>query len=149
VKDGDFTILLAEDDENDAWLVKRALNSANIHNPIHVVSDGAEAIAYLRGDGQYANRLRFPLPKLLLLDIKMPRCHGLEVLEWVRGNEENGLNRLPIVIMSSSNLQRDVDRAYELGVNAYLVKPNAFQELVKTLRTTTEFWKDTAAHPII
>ena len=149
MKTSDFTILLAEDEESDAWLVQRALNWGDIHNPIQVVRDGAEAIAYLRGDEQFADRQRFPLPKLLLLDIKMPRKTGLEVLQWVRENEENGLNRLPIIIMSSSNLQRDIDRAYELGVNAYLVKPNAFKDLVEALKTTTHFWKDTAAHPKI
>jgi CheY-like chemotaxis protein len=149
MNDDRFTILLAEDDENDAWMVKRALNWGDIHNPVQVVPDGEEAIAYLRGDGKYKDRQMYPMPKLLLLDIKMPRKYGWEVLEWIRGTEANGLNRLPVIIMSSSNVQEDIDRAYELGVNAYLVKPNGFGELVKTLQTTTDFWKETVAHPQI
>jgi len=145
----DFVILLAEDDVNDAWLVQRALIRANIHNPVMVVRDGQEAIDYLEGMGPFADRTRFPLPTLALLDIKMPRKSGLEVLEWVRGNGGGGLKLLPVIIMSSSNIQEDIDRAYQLGVNAYLVKPAAFNELVGTLKTTTEFWKGLVAHPSI
>jgi CheY-like chemotaxis protein len=145
--DEDFVILLAEDDENDAWLVQRALFRAGILNPIMVARDGQEAIDYLEGMGPFADRENFPVPSLALLDIKMPKKNGLEVLEWVRHNGGGGLKLLPVIIMSSSNIQEDIDRAYELGVNAYLVKPTAFAELVKTLKATTEFWKDFVAHP--
>ena len=144
--DEDFVILLAEDDENDAWLVNRALFRAGIHNPVIVVRDGQEAIDYLEGMRHFADREQFPLPTLALLDIKMPRKNGLEVLEWVRHNG-GGLRLLPVIIMSSSSIQEDIDRAYLLGVNAYLVKPTAFDELVDTLKTTTDFWKDFVAHP--
>jgi CheY-like chemotaxis protein len=144
--DEDFVILLAEDDVNDALLVERALSRADIHNPIMVVRDGQEALDYLEGIGPFADRKNFPLPSLALLDIKMPRKNGLEVLEWIRHNV-GGLKLLPVIIMSSSSIQADIDRAYQLGVNAYLVKPTAFNELVETLKTTTEFWKDFVAHP--
>jgi CheY-like chemotaxis protein len=144
--DEDFVILLAEDDVNDALLVERALSRAGIHNPIMVVRDGQEAIDYLEGKGPFAARKNFPLPTLALLDIKMPKKNGLEVLEWVRHNG-GGLKLLPVIIMSSSSIQEDIDRAYQLGVNAYLVKPTAFDELVETLKTTTDFWKDRVAHP--
>ncbi len=147
--DEDFTILLAEDDENDVWLVQRALNWADIHNPVQIVRDGQQAIDYLEGRNDYADRERYPLPKLALLDIKMPCKDGFEVLKWLRNNSEEGLKRLPVIIMSSSGQQEDTDRAHDLGVNAYLVKPSAFNELVNALRTTTEFWKETAAHPRI
>jgi CheY-like chemotaxis protein len=142
-----FTILLAEDSEDDVWLVKRALNWADIHNPVHIVHDGQEAIDYLAGKNGFADRQRYPLPQLALLDIKMPRKDGLEVLDWLRNDAEEGLSRLPVIIMSSSNRQEDIDRAYQAGVNAYLVKPNAFNELVDALKTTTDFWKDTVAQP--
>ena len=142
----DFVILLAEDDVNDALLVERALFRAEIHNPVMVVRDGQEAIDYLEGHGPFAERKNFPLPTLALLDIKMPKKNGLEVLEWVRHNG-GGLKLLPVIIMSSSSIQEDIDRAYQLGVNAYLVKPTAFDELVETLKTTTDFWKDRVAHP--
>jgi len=82
-----------------------------------------------------------------LLDIKMPGKGGFDVLKWLRNDADEGLRRLPVVIMSSSGLQKDIDRAHDLGVNAFLVKPNAFEELVATLKATTDFWKDTAAHP--
>ena len=144
--DEDFVILLAEDDVNDALLVERALSRADIQNPVMVVRDGQEAIDYLKGKGPFADRKNFPLPTLALLDIKMPKKNGLEVLEWVRHNG-GGLKLLPVVIMSSSSIQEDIDRAYQLGVNAYLVKPTAFDELVETLKTTTDFWKVFVAHP--
>jgi len=142
----DFVILLAEDDVNDALLVERALLRADIHNPVMVVRDGQEAIDYLEGKGPFADRKNFPLPTVALLDIKMPKKNGLEVLEWVR-HAGGGLKLLPVIIMSSSSIQADIDRAYQLGVNAYLVKPTAFDELVETLKTTTDFWKDFVAHP--
>jgi CheY-like chemotaxis protein len=145
--DDNFTIMLAEDDDNDVFFVRRALKTAEINNPLIVVTDGALAIEYLRGDGAYADRQQHPLPKLVLLDIKMPKRTGLEVLEWLRSNESEKLKRLPVIIMSSSNQQIDIDRAYELGVNAYLVKPRGFLELVEVMKKTTEFWRDTAAHP--
>ena len=145
--DENFVILLAEDDANDAWLVKRALFRGGVHNPIMVVRDGQEAIDYLEGIGPFADREQFPLPTLALLDIKMPKKNGLEVLEWVRHNGSGGLKLMPVIIMSSSSIQEDIDRAYQLGVNAYLVKPTAFDKLVETLITTTEFWKDAVAHP--
>ena len=144
--DEDFVILLAEDDVNDALLVERALFRADIRNPVMVVRDGQEAINYLEGKGPFADRKNFPLPTLALLDIKMPKKNGLEVLEWVR-HSGGGLKLLPVIIMSSSSIQEDIDRAYQLGVNAYLVKPTAFDELVETLKTTTDFWKDRVAHP--
>ena len=147
--DNDFTILLAEDDETDVLLVRRALVGTGIHDRLEVVRDGEEAIAYLRGEHQYTDRQQYPMPKLLLLDIKMPRKNGLEVLEWLRTNEQNGLKRLPVIMMSSSSLQSDIDRAYDLGGNAYLIKPTAFGELMANLKKTAEFWKDTAEHPSV
>jgi CheY-like chemotaxis protein len=143
----DFLILLAEDDEHDVILVKHAFMSADVVNPIHIVSNGEEAMAYLSGTGKYADRRRFPLPKLVLLDLKMPKVSGLEVLTWLRSAGENGLKRMPVIILSNSNEQSDIDRAYELGVNAYLVKPSGFGDLVDAVRSTTHFWKNTAAHP--
>lgn len=125
------------------------MQTAGINYPIHVVSNGQEAVDFLCGHGKYANRKLFPLPTVALLDIKMPKMSGLEVVDWLRHQEDERLKRLPVIIMSSSSVQEDIDRAYSLGVNAYLVKPNAFEELVEVLKTTTEFWRDTVAHPQI
>src|SRR5213592_3516692 len=112
-----FTVLLVEDDLNDIFIVKRAFKTANIPTPLQVVTDGQEAISYLRGDGKYADRDAFPLPRLMVMDIRMPRRTGFEVLEWVK-NSDRPLRRIPIVIVSSSENPADINRAYELGANA-------------------------------
>src|SRR6185295_10702187 len=117
-----FTVLLVEDDLNDIFLVKRAFKLARVKNPLQVVTDGQEAVAYLKGDGKYADRDMYPLPKLMVMDIKMPRRSGFEVLDWVKHNS-GILKRIPIVIVSSSEDPGDINRAYELGANAYMVKP--------------------------
>src|SRR5579871_4007373 len=98
-----FPVLLVEDDLNDIFIVKRAFRSARIPNPLQVVTDGEEAIAYLRGNGKYADRASFPLPRLMVMDINMPRRSGFEVLEWVKGTSQP-LRRIPIIIVSSSDL---------------------------------------------
>src|SRR3974390_3519580 len=97
-----FSILLESDDPNDVVLVHFAFKRAQIHNPLKVVTDGAEAVEYLKGDGKYADRERWPLPELIVMDIKMPRLSGFEVLEWLKGNG-GPLRRIPIVIVSSSD----------------------------------------------
>src|SRR5258708_2749930 len=101
VMDNDqFNVLLVEDDLNDIFLVKRAFKMAQLATPLQVVTDGQEAIAYLRGDGKYADRGTYPLPQLIVMDIKMPRKSGFEVLAWVK-RDEQPLRRIPIVIVSS------------------------------------------------
>src|SRR5947208_3928352 len=114
-------ILLAEDDSNDVLLIQRAFQKAGLRNALKVVADGADAIEYLSGHGNYADRDKFPLPFLLLLDLKMLGTDGFEVLQWVRS--EPDLKRLLGVVLTSSELQEDVDGAYALGANSYLVKP--------------------------
>jgi CheY-like chemotaxis protein len=131
-------ILLAEDDENDVVLMRRAFNKARIVNPIHVVSDGEEAILYLSGEGKYFERSEFPLPCLLLLDLKMPRKNGFDVLRWVRAQED--LKRLLIVVLTSSRENRDINMAYDLGANSYLVKPPDFQDLIGMLKSLEGYW---------
>src|ERR1700733_9481419 len=107
------TILLVEDDPNDVLLIQRAFQKAGLHNTLRIARNGEEAIDYLGGEGVYNNRERHPAPFLVLLDLKMPGTDGFEVLEWARG--QTGLKRLLMVVLTSSNLQTDVDRAYELG----------------------------------
>jgi CheY-like chemotaxis protein len=135
----DCVILLAEDDPNDVLLIQRALQMSNIANPLQVVRDGADAVAYLNGDLQYADRERFPLPVLLVMDLKMPRKSGLEVLEWLR-QQSGGLRRLPVVVLTSSNQSPDINRAYDLGVNSYLVKPAGFDSLVELVKNLDMYW---------
>jgi CheY-like chemotaxis protein len=121
-------ILLAEDDENDALMFRRAARHIKLSNPLVVVSDGNEVVAYLAGEGKYADRRQYPLPGLLLLDLKMPRRDGFEVLQWVRGRSE--FADLEVVVLSSSDAIRDINRAYEFGANSFLVKPQSFEEYI-------------------
>jgi len=136
----DQTILLAEDDANDVMLIQRAFQKAGLRNVLKIVRDGDAAIKYLRGDGPYADRDQYPLPFLLLLDLKMPGTDGFEVLEWLR--DEAQLKRLLVVVLTSSNLQADVDRAYELGANSYLVKPVSFDEMVHLIQRFEIYWSE-------
>jgi CheY-like chemotaxis protein len=136
--EANFPILLVEDDPNDVWLVKHAFQSANISNPLRIVNDGQEAIDYLKGHGAYSDRGAFPLPKLVLLDLKMPRLNGFDVIGWMRRHYPWKLT--PIIILSSSALPQDVNRAYELGANAYMVKPADYRALERLFRTIADFW---------
>jgi len=132
------TILLVEDDPNDVLLVQRASRKADLVSPLQVVGDGEAAVAYLAGHGPYADRERYPLPALILLDLRLPRKSGFEVLEWLR--QQPGLKRLPVVVLTSSRDSPDVNRAYELGVNSYLVKPVRFEELLALMQALHLYW---------
>ena len=133
-----YTILLVEDDPNDIILIKRAFTKASIANPIHVVEDGEEAIAYLAGKDPYSNREKYPLPILILLDLKLPRKSGHEVLEWLR--RQPGMKRLIVVVLTSSQQAHDINRAYDLGANSYLVKPVTFYGLLDIVKTLNLYW---------
>ncbi len=133
-------ILLAEDDGNDVLLIQRAFQKAGLRETLKIARDGQEAIEYLGGEGAYANREKYPMPFLLLLDLKMPGTDGFEVLRWVRAEPE--LKRLLVVVLTSSNLQADVDRAYELGANSYLVKPVEFDEMVNMIQRFEAYWSE-------
>ena len=120
--------LLAEDSQNDVFLMQQAFKKAGLPNPIQVVSDGQEAISYLKGEGRYSDRAQYPLPMAVLLDLKMARMNGFEVLEWVR--KQPNLKRVVVIILTASNRSSDADRAYDLGANFYLTKPGKFEDLV-------------------
>ncbi len=132
------TLLLVEDQSNDVLLIRRALSKAGIANPLQVVSDGDQAVAYLAGEGDYGDRERFPLPGVVLLDLKLPRRSGLEVLAWLR--QQPGLKRLPVVVLTSSTENKDINRAYDLGANSYLVKPVDFGPLLDMLKMVGPYW---------
>lgn len=134
-------VLIAEDEENDVVLIKRAFHRAQIDCPLHVVQTGEDAIAYLRGDGPFADREQHPIPSLLLLDLKMPRRGGFEVLTWIRQHVE--FNTLAIVVLTSSQESADINRAYALGANSYLVKPANFLSLVEMINRLKEYFKFT------
>jgi PAS domain S-box-containing protein len=123
---GDRVVLLAEDDDDEAWLMCRAWRKAGIRNPVFRVHDGQEAIEYFKGEEPFEDRNQYPLPCLVLLDIKMPRRTGLEVLKWIR--EQPDLCTLPAVILTASSANSDIHAANQLGVKAYLVKRADFDE---------------------
>ncbi|WP_058833565.1 response regulator [Luteimonas abyssi] len=131
------TILLAEDSPHDAEMAIDALRDAHLVNPIVHVEDGVEALDYLFRRGKYADRTDGD-PAVLLLDIKMPRMDGLEVLKQLR--EEGALKRMPVVILSSSREESDLARSWDLGVNAYVVKPVDVDQFFEAVRTLGKFW---------
>ena len=140
-------ILLAEDDENDVLLLKRAFETAEIQNPIFVTRDGQEAMDYLAGVGNFSNRTEYPFPALVLLDLKMPRRSGLEVLQWLRAQPI--LHCLPVVIFSSSPHEHDIERAYRLGANAFVVKPSTNEARSQLSRFIKGFWLQFNEPPIL
>lgn len=131
-------ILLAEDDEDYVVLIKKVFATAHIPNPVHVVWNGEEAIAYLKGEGKFSNRDEYPLPDIFLLDLKMPRVNGFEVLKWVR--QQPQLAALRILVLTSSDQIRDVNEAYRLGANSFLVKPFDFEDFTHLSRLIADFW---------
>jgi CheY-like chemotaxis protein len=141
-----FTILLVEDSADDALLIKRAFRKAKIANPIQTVSDGDEAVAYLSGAERYGDRRQFPLPVMIILDLKLPRRSGFEVLEWLRS--QPGLKRTPVVVLTSSKETVDVNHAYELGANSYLLKPVTFEALQEIMKTVNLYWLVSSEMPI-
>jgi len=131
-------ILIAEDEEDYVLLLKRAFARANIANPVFSVSTGKEAIAYLKGEGEFSNREEYPLPDLLLLDLKLPGFSGLEILRWLRS--QAGLAGLRVVVLTSSDELRDVNDAYRLGANSFLMKPYDFDDLIHLAKVIQEYW---------
>jgi|SRR5579872_2648568 len=134
----DYSILLVEDEENDATLLKMAFKRNKLNNPLHWAKDGLDAIAYLNGDGPYTDRKLYPFPEVMILDLKMPRMSGLELLAWVREHPE--FRVIPTIIMTSSHQEADIEKAYHLGANTYMIKPSSFEELVKMAKLAHEYW---------
>jgi DNA-binding response OmpR family regulator len=131
-------IMLADDDETEAFLTTRAFEQAGIQNRLIVVSNGQAAIEYLAGKDHFANREAHPLPCLLLLDQKLPDRSGLEVLEWVRS--QSSVCTLPVLVLSASDSDGDVQAAYLVGANGYLVKPTKFEDMLAMARAIKEYW---------
>jgi CheY-like chemotaxis protein len=140
-------ILIADDDRNDILIFERSLKAAGVLNPLKVVRDGAEAVDYLAGEGVYADRTQYPLPDLMLLDLKMPKLDGFDVLTWWRENGQGG--RFPIVVLSGSALPQDIEMSRTLGAFAYRVKPGDAEGLSKLAEEVRDHWLavDTKAPP--
>ncbi len=131
------TILLVDDSEDNLLLLNAAFEMAKCNNPLQEVHNGEEAIAYLKGDGAFSDRNKFPLPTVMLLDLNMPKKNGFDVLAWVRAQPV--LKRMTIVILTSSIRIEDMERAFDLGANSYLVKPLSLEELVAMIRCLDEW----------
>ncbi len=132
-------ILVVEDDVNDQNFIRRAFKQSGVVNRIATVNDGEEATAYLRGLEIYSDRSLHPLPRLLITDIKMPRMGGIELLEWMYAREEFRL--IPTIVLTSSNDQADIIRAFEHGAKGYMIKPVQFGDLEKLIRTIADYWR--------
>jgi CheY-like chemotaxis protein len=128
-------ILLVEDDEDDQFFMRDALKRADIRDPLQVVNNGRDAVAYLTGDGRFADRQAYPLPSVVFLDLKMPLMDGFAVMEWIRARRE--FADLVIIVLTSSPEERDHTRAYQLGARSYLLKP-------PTRETLTDVWRTLA-----
>jgi len=130
-------ILQVEDDPNDVVLLQHAMTKAAVANPIQVVTDGQQAIDYLKGAGKFADREKFPLPCLVLLDLKLPYVMGLNVLKWIR--QQPGM-ALVVVMLSASGEDADIAAAYRLGANAFLTKPSRASKLEEMAKAIKDFW---------
>jgi CheY-like chemotaxis protein len=137
--DRHLTILIAEDSEDYALILQSMIKALGWKNPIRMVHDGKEAINYLSGDGQYADREAYPLPSVMFIDIKMPQANGFDVLRWIRDHPERSV--VPTIMLSSSDDERDVRLAYELGASAYAVKPADTNDLKAMLQAAYNFWE--------
>jgi CheY-like chemotaxis protein len=127
------TILLVDDSENDLKLMEVAFRKVGFDSPLQMVHDGEEAIAYLKGEGPYADRNKFPLPGVILLDLNMPMKNGFDVLDWLR-SQRQAFKRISTIILTASMRAEDVERAFDLGANSYLVKPSTLEDLIAMIR---------------
>lgn len=138
-------ILLVEDNEDDVILIQRALRKGGIQAPIRLARDGEEAIEFFSAAGQSRNHASHPLPTVVLLDLKLPRKNGFEVLEWIKGDER--FASLPVVVFTSSVQDRDLRQAYALGANSYLKKPATMAETTDLLKAVGAYWLELNVGP--
>lgn len=131
-------ILLVEDNPDDAELVRYAFEKAGVQNPLVIVTDGDAAVHFVGRTGAYADRTGHPMPELILLDLKLPRRSGVEVLRFIREHEPT--KNTPVVVLTSSDQEEDVRRSYELGANSYLVKPIGRDALIEMVRILEAYW---------
>lgn len=134
-----FLVLMAEDDEHDILATKRAWKKHHISNPLHIVHDGEECLDFLYRRGKYENRALTPHPGILLLDINMPKMDGLSVLQYIRN--DGYMRHLPVVVLTTSKNEEDRLKSYNLGANAYIVKPVGFENFSNAVRTIHLFWE--------
>jgi CheY-like chemotaxis protein len=132
------TILLVEDDAGDVALLLRGFNKAGVLNPIIHLKDGDAALAYLAGVGEYSDRMQYPLPALILLDLKLPGMTGLQLLQWMRTQRD--VRRIPVVVLTSNDNRLTVNAAYDAGASSYLIKPGGAAEITKLVHAIQGYW---------
>lgn len=132
------TILLVEDEETDVALLRRGFENAGVLNPILHLSNGDHVLAYLAGEEEYADRARFPLPALILLDLKLPGMSGLQLLRWIRNRRE--IKRIPVVVLTTSDDAKTINAAYDCGANSYLVKPGNIARIADIVTGIQSYW---------
>ena len=139
------TILIVDDDENDIFFVQRAFTEINVHCVFQILKNGQEVVDYLSGNGEYADREKYPLPMMILMDLKMPIMDGFQVLAWLRNRP--GLKVIPTIVFSSSDIPADITRAYELGANSFMTKSVTYDGLLLKLQTLSQYWLEYCKHP--
>ena len=139
------TILIVDDDENDIFFTKRAFTEINVHCTLQVLKNGQEVVDYLAGHSEYADRAKYPLPIMILMDLKMPIMDGFQVLAWLRSSA--GVKVIPTILFSSSDLPSDITRAYELGANSFMTKSVTYDGLLLKLQTLSQYWLEHCKHP--
>ena len=133
-----FPIIVAEDDDSDANLLQRALRVVGFNNPVHISRDGQDVIDYMKGESPDEDRDRYKFPRVLFIDLQMPRVDGFQLLEWIMEHEECSV--IPRIVLSASRDQKQVQRAYRLGVNSFIYKPATFDGLVERLQLVIDYW---------
>lgn len=133
------TILIVDDEESDVEFLRRAFLKAGVANPIHAVSNGEEAIAYLCGNGTFADRARHPYPRVIITDLKMPQMDGIQLLQWLQENPPYRV--IPTIVFTSSTAQSDVNAAFEHGAGSYIVKPVEYKELERIACIIADYWR--------
>lgn len=134
----DPIILLVEDSESDIVLLRKAFDKAGMKYPLHVVRDGVDAMSYLLGRGEFADRIAYPMPSILIIDVNMPRLNGLELMTWLRTQPEFG--HLMVIVLTGDARIEAVNHAYHLGANSYLMKPTRHEELVDLIQCFFRYW---------
>ncbi|MGF1516017.1 MAG: response regulator [Elainellaceae cyanobacterium] len=140
-------LMVVEDNTQDAVLLERAFKKAELHNPVHVLSTGEEAVDYLAGVGRYSDRTQYPLPILIFLDLHLPARSGLSVLEWLRS--QPNISRIPVIVLTGSKNSDDVRKAYSLGANSYMVKPTDYSSLTRMVEASKRYWLTLNVYPSV
>ncbi|OZI06285.1 two-component system response regulator [Siphonobacter sp. BAB-5385] len=138
-------ILVADDDEDDRFLIRTAFRDSQLTNDIFFVADGVELMQFLHHQGPYADAEKYPRPGIIFLDLNMPRKDGWEALSEIKQNPE--LKAIPVVVLTTSNSERDILRTYESGANCYITKPISFDQLLQIVKSFGQFWLSIASIP--